>query len=151
MPAVRIRPARREDADAILELEALFPSDRMTRRSVLRLLGSASARLWVAERDDTGVVGNLVLLARRGSKSARIYSVIVAPVARGLRLGDRLVETAENWARQQGRTRIGLEVRQDNVPALALYQRRGYAVERQLPAYYDDGADGLRLSLALDR
>lgn len=150
MREFRIRPATPQDADAILSLEALFPTDRMSRRSVQRFLRSDSARVWVAERANH-VLGNLVLLLRRGSGAARIYSVVVDPAARGLGLGDRLVEMAERCARKLGRERITLEVRGDNAPALGLYHRRGYAVDRRLPAYYEDGADGLRLVRPLDR
>jgi ribosomal protein S18 acetylase RimI-like enzyme len=42
-----------------------------------------------------------------------------------------------------------LEVRCDNVAAQALYRRMGYAVTASLPAYYEDGGDGLRFSKPL--
>ncbi|MGQ0620198.1 MAG: GNAT family N-acetyltransferase [Panacagrimonas sp.] len=148
MDGVRVRRARPDDATEILRLESLFPSDRMSPRSVRRFLKSDSARVWVAEREGH-VLGNLVLLLRRNSDAARIYSVIVDPTARGLGLGHRLVERAENEAHRLGRKRIVLEVRSDNAAAHKLYARRDYAVARELPAYYDDGAEGLRLTRSL--
>ncbi|MGQ0698857.1 MAG: GNAT family N-acetyltransferase [Panacagrimonas sp.] len=148
MPDVRVRAATLDDAPAILELEALFPSDRMSARSVRRFLRSEKARVWVAD-DGTRVQGNLVLLLRSGSTAARIYSVIVDPDARGLGLGHRLVEAAERSARKLGLQRIALEVRADNLAARKLYASRGYRIEREMAGYYDDGADGLRLGKAL--
>lgn len=147
---LRVRTAKPSDATPILRLEALFPSDRMSMRSIRRFLSVDSARVFVAEEAGR-ILGNLVLLCRRGAVAARIYSVVVDPAARGMGLGHRLVEAAEREARRQGRDRITLEVRADNVAARRLYASRGYAVARELPAYYDDGADGLRLSLPLQK
>ena len=140
----RVRRAHHQDDAAILTLEELFPSDRMSLRSVRHFLRSPSARTWVAELEGA-VVGNLILLTRKNSGTARIYSVVVAPPARGRSFAERLVRAAEAEARQLGLQRIKLEVRVDNAAARALYTKLGYAVDEPLPGYYDDGADGLRL------
>ena len=148
MDGVRVRAATLADAPAMVALEALFPSDRMSARSIRRFIRSSGARVFVAVRGDQ-VMGNLVLLLRAGSAAARIYSVVVSPAARGLGLGGRLVQAAERAARREGRERVTLEVRADNAAARALYAGRGYRQARSLPAYYDDGADGLQLVLTL--
>ncbi len=140
----RVRPARHQDDGAILTLEELFPSDRMSLRSVRHFLKSPSARTWVAELDGA-VVGNLILLTRKNSGTARVYSVVVAPPARGRRFAERLVRAAEIEAQRLGLHRIKLEVRLDNAAARALYAKLGYTEDEQLPGYYEDGADGLRL------
>lgn len=148
MRTVRVREARRTDAPAILQLETLFPTDRMSLRSIRRFIGSATARVLVAEQD-ARLLGNLVLLFRAHSAIARIYSVIVSPEARGLGLGARLVRAAEKNALAASRERMSLEVRADNLAARALYLKLGYSVAETLPAYYEDGADGQRLERVL--
>lgn len=145
MSEVRVRVATLADAAAMLQLETLFPSDRMSVRSIRRFIAAPGARVLVAVRG-TDLLGNLVLLLRANSRKARIYSVVVSPQARGLGIGNRLVEAAERAAKREGRSAVTLEVRGDNTAAQALYAKRGYVEERRLPAYYDDGADGLRLS-----
>ncbi|MGQ0529266.1 MAG: GNAT family N-acetyltransferase [Panacagrimonas sp.] len=140
----RIRRATPADAAAMLALEALFPSDRMSARSIRRFITVSSARVFVALRGSE-LLGNLVLLLRKGSRAARIYSVVVSPQARGLGIGNRLVEAAERATMREGRDRVSLEVRADNTAARALYAKRGYLEAQRLPAYYDDGTDGLRL------
>jgi len=152
-PAVhpgQVRRARHSDDGAILTLEELFPSDRMSMRSVRRFLTAANARAWVAELEGA-VVGNLILLTRKGSRIARIYSVVVAPQARGRRFGERLVSAAEIEARALGLQAISLEVRADNAAARALYAKLGYQEVAVLAGYYEDGGDGLRLRKALQR
>jgi len=144
----RIRPATGADLDGLVALEALFPSDHLSRAGWRRFLRVTSARVWVATARGA-VVGNLVLLLRAGADSGRIYTVVVAPAARGQGLGERLVATAERASRAAGRSRLRLEVRADNAVARALYAKRGYVPLATLPRYYEDGADGLRLEKTL--
>jgi len=139
-----VRRAHPGDGGAILTLEELFPSDRMSMRSVRRFLTAPNAHSWVAELD-SAVVGNLILLTRKGSRIARIYSIVVAPPARGRHFGERLVNAAERESIKQGLTAISLEVRADNAAARSLYAKLGYQEITTLKEYYDDGSDGLRL------
>lgn len=149
---LRIRRGRAADAPAILALEEHFPGDRMSARSVRSLLRSRSALIYVAVDPNPGsgapghgLAGALILLTRRGSARARIYSIVVSPAARGQGLGRRLVEHAERAARRLGCAAISLEVREDNAPARALYHGLGYTELGRLPEYYEDGGSGVRL------
>lgn len=145
---VRIRRATLADLDALLALEALFTTDQVTRRAMRRFLRVPTAWVWVAVKNRV-VVGSCIVLTRVSTRAARVYSLVVAPAARGLGLGHRLLETAERKARREGRERMILEVALDNAAARALYERRGYRWLRDLADYYEDGSAGLRLALAL--
>ena len=57
---------------------------------------------------------------------ARLFSMWVAPDARGMGLGDALVDAVVGWARAEGFARLVLDVRSDNEPAIALYERKGF-------------------------
>lgn len=146
----RIRRAQSSDAAAIVALERLFPGDRMSAASVRRLLRVATAEVWVAARE-ARLVGALVLLFRKNSARARIYSLVVAPEARGTGLGARLIQRAEHSARVRNCQGMTLEVRQENAAARHLYRKLGYDERRVLPDYYDDGAIGLRLERTFTR
>lgn len=142
--APAIRRARRPDVDGILDLERHFPSDRMSRASLLRLLRRPSAQLWIA-RDADAILGALVLLTRADTKIARIYSLVVAPQARGRGIAQQLVLAAERSAQRLRRSAMSLEVRADNDAARGLYARLGYDEWQRMAGYYEDGMDGLRL------
>lgn len=142
-PSARLRPARATDLPVLLALEETFPGDRMSARQFRHHLASPRARWRVAEAGGT-VLGYALVLLRRGSGLARLYSIVVDPAARGQGLGHRLLAAAERDAAQAGRTGITLEVRQDNPTANALYQAAGYRRLAALPAYYEDGAPGWR-------
>jgi ribosomal protein S18 acetylase RimI-like enzyme len=142
-----IRKARLADVAAIVRMEAHFPTDRMSAATVRRFLRVPSAAVWVAAVDEE-IAGSLVLLTRRNTRVARIYSVVVSPKARGQGLAQKLVNAAETYARKH-RHFVALEVREDNAAARALYRKLGYHEVLPLPCFYEDGADGLRLRKAL--
>ena len=149
MSEARIRRGRPTDVAAIVQMESHFPSDRMSARSVRNFLRAPSAHVWVAQTASE-LVGALTLLTRRGTRNARIYSVVVLPQMRGQGLAAKLIAAAEAQARRLRRSAITLEVRTDNAPARAVYRKLGYIEEKALHGYYDDGADGLRLRKSIE-
>jgi len=146
-----LRPARRDDVDALVGLEQrCFPGDRLTRARFLALLRRPTAAFVVADDDDaTGLDGYALLLSRRGSTIARLYSIAVDQGARGRGLGRRLVAAAEELARRRGAARLRLEVRADNDAAIALYRGLGFHDFAIHADYYDDGTDAVRFEKAL--
>ncbi|HEX7044567.1 MAG TPA: GNAT family N-acetyltransferase [Burkholderiales bacterium] len=134
----------RADLPALVALEREFPGDRLTRRSLRHLLTRGHADVWVAAGGD-GLLGDAVVLYRRGSCCARLYSLVVAPAARGRGIAQALMRTAEAGTAARGVETLRLEVRCDNRAALALYAKLGYGCIERLPRYYEDGVDGLRL------
>lgn len=139
-----VRRARLGDLDILVALEARFPSDRLDRRGFRHLLTRARADVWVYEYAGR-VCGNVVVLYRRGSRCARIYSIVVDARSGGLGIGTALLKTAETGARRRGCREMRLEVRPRNGHARRLYQRSGYAVIKRVPDYYEDGGPALRL------
>ena len=127
-----------------------FASDRLSRRNLAALMKSPSARILVACRNG-GVDGYGLVLTRSGSRIARLYSLAVDPEAGGRGIGSRLLAAAEADAAATGAERMRLEVRSDNRPAIALYERRGYAAIGRREAYYEDGAPAYRYERQLRR
>ncbi len=148
-PGVALRDARPCDLERLLALEAMFPGDRLSARQFRRHLSSPTARLRVAEFDGA-LAGYALLFVRRGSAVARLYSIAVDPAQRGAGLGALLLADVEQLARNAGRGILRLEVRADNVAAIALYRRAGYREQGRIPGYYEDGCDALRFDKALD-
>lgn len=143
---------RRAESGDLAELEALenhFPGDRLSRRQLRHLVTRAHAEAWVAEDDDGQVVGDAVVLYRRGFDSARLHSLVVAPAARGGGLGAALLNEVERSAAERGCVSVRLEVREDNPVAQELYRSRGYAVVGRTDDYYHDGSAALRMRKSL--
>ncbi len=55
-----------------------------------------------------------------------LISMWVAPEARGLGVGDALVEAVARWGTEVGARSVALMVKVDNDPAIGLYKRHGY-------------------------
>ncbi|HUD43898.1 MAG TPA: GNAT family N-acetyltransferase [Dokdonella sp.] len=153
MPLVslRVRRAVNGDLPALIDLEnASFASDRISPRQWRWHLESDSARVLVALHERR-LLGACVVFFRKGSDLARLYSMAVAEHARGRRVGEQLLEAAEQAALRSGCRRLRLEVRAGNLAAQRLYERNGYRRLAALPGYYEDGEDGWRYEKALSR
>jgi ribosomal protein S18 acetylase RimI-like enzyme len=138
-----IREALSTDIDALTLIEAdRFVSDRLSRRSLAALSRSRSACMLVAVRGGRPI-GYAVILTRRGSQSARLYSIAVAREEAGSGVGARLLAAAEKASMDRGARRLHLEVRADNTPAVRFYERLGYQPVGERPGYYEDGMTAL--------
>lgn len=148
-PPARIRRARLADLDALVALEVeAFSADRVSRAQYRRHLVSASARVLVAIQGSQ-LAGAALVLFRRGSQVARLYSLATANRSRGSGIGAALMGAAEAAALERGCRSMRLEVRVDNRAAIALYVRAGYDVIGRYAGYYADGSDALRCGKAL--
>lgn len=149
VPDYVVRPATRADLDALVGLEAaVFAGDRLSRRSFGRLVEAPSAAVLVADVGNA-VAGATVVLVRRNSRTARLYSIAVAPAFAGRGIGPALLAAGEDFARTRGADRMRLEVRTDNDRAIARYHKAGYLPFGRRVDYYEDGADALRFEKPL--
>lgn len=143
MPA-EIRPATLSDIDALVAVEnAVFATDRISRRSFRQLIEGDTAETFIAEAGG-GIRGYAMVLFRQGSGVARLYSLAVMPDGTGGGIGRKLLETAEQAAFDRDRLVLRLEVREDNARALSLYEKNGYRRIGREESYYEDGAPALR-------
>ena len=144
LPSPRIRRADAVDLDALVALEErVFSHDRLSREQFRRHLDSDSALVLIAKEDGL-LLGAAVVFFRRGTRVARLYSLVSAPEARGRGVGAALLEAAERAARARRCRTLRLEVRTDNRTALRLYETRGYRHLVHRPGYYEDGSDAHR-------
>ena len=145
----RFRLATMNDVQRLVDLEAqCFDYSRMGARSFKRLINSASAHIYLGERQGK-LLGYYLLLTRKNSQRWRLYSIATAPEARGSGMGRALLEHALAQATQHGAISLSFEVKIDNAPAIRLYETFDFEVIDLLPGYYDDGTDGYRMRVTL--
>jgi len=148
MPA-EIRTARASDVDDLAAIEkAVFSSDRISRRSFRLFIERETAETLVAEVEGR-VAGYAIVLFRKGSGVARLYSIAVGPFFGALGIGRRLLSAAEEAAFEHDRMMLRLEVREDNDRAIRIYEQAGYRKIGREPGYYEDGATALRYEKTL--
>jgi ribosomal protein S18 acetylase RimI-like enzyme len=141
-----IRRSRPADLDALVDLESsVFATDRMSRRSLRRLLASHSAVILVAQMG-RAVIGGAVVLFRANSRIARLYSVAVAPSHGGRGIASALVAAAERSARSRRCNCLRLEVHEKNRAAIKLYSKSGFRQFGRHHRYYEDRGHALRFT-----
>lgn len=100
------------------------------RRFRAEHLDPFSSRIYYA-----GDSASAVLLVTRRGWSSRIAAVGVVPEMRGRGLGRRIMNEALADARTRGDRSVCLEVIEENVAALSLYEALGFRARRRLVGY----------------
>lgn len=146
MPEFTVRDAALPDLDALvaIEMEA-FGGDRLSRRSLRRFLTATHDCCLVAVDGDGRLAGYALYLLRGNSPIARLYSLAVRPDYRGHHIAGKLLKAGAARMVAAGKTRLRLEVREDNAVARALYDQLGFSPIGRLAGYYEDGAAAYRL------
>ncbi len=144
-----IRSGKERDLAGLLALEErCFDGDRLSRRSFKAFIRDGAHQLFVCE-EQGALCGYALLLYRRGTLLARLYSLAVDPALRGRGIAQQLLAEGEQRARQRGCVFLRLEVREDNSAAIALYRRSGYRHFDRVGDYYDDGCSAIRMEKRL--
>jgi len=145
MTELSILPASETDIDAICLLlnelfsqEADFAADSAKqRRAVIEILSQPDRGQILILKKDGQVVGMVNLLylmsTAMGGKVAMLEDMIIAERCRSQGLGQQLLTTAIDFARQQGCLRITLLTDADNERAQQFYQKHGFNHSAMLP------------------
>lgn len=140
-----IRSAKLEDLPQLEELEnKSFASDKITHRQFHYHLTRARSHTLVSEEQGQ-LFGYAMIFYSRITSVARIYSVAVAPEARGKGIARELVAAAEKKSLEQGKTSIRVEIREDNEPSRHMFERLGYKTFDKILDYYEDHEAAIRM------
>lgn len=143
MIGIVFRQAGKADIKTLLQIEnSCFTEDKLTLRNFHWMLDKAHADIIVAEIPQ-GIVGYGLVLYRRGTSLARIYSLAVLSEFRGSGIAGQLMLEMEQYARRHDCVFLRLEVRPDNQAAIALYRKLGYRQFDRKLDYYEDHSEAL--------
>ena len=133
-----VRHMQEADVPAVAALEKVIFSDAWSEASVARTLAARVTLAYVAEQE-----GRLAgyFLGMQLFEEAEVYRVAVDPAFRKQGIGRRLMEAFLAESAKQGATDWSLEVRTQNVAAIALYEGLGYRTESTRKRYYHDPED----------
>lgn len=134
---LRLRPLRWWDLAAVHVLEQeLFGPTAWSPESFWGELAQRNRTLLAAE-DGGDLVGYAVAMVN--GADADVQTIGVAPVVRGRGVGRALLQAVLASCGSAGATRVLLEVRADNAPALGLYRSEGFEQIAVRRGYYQPG------------
>lgn len=133
-----LREMRWTDIEELAALEReLFPHDSWAEGTWWQELAGRPRRDYLVEEDAGGIAGYAGL--DLGGEVADIMTIAVAPRAQGRGVGGRLLAALVERAARDGAEYLMLEVRDDNAPARALYERAGFELLTTRRRYYQPG------------
>jgi len=154
---VSVREATPADAAVLIDhLKALaaepginipLASDEITltveqEKGLLADIGASPCAIMLVAEVDKRVIGELSLKSispRRAVRHVATLGMSVAAAWRGKGVGRELMTAALAWAPSAGIKRIELYVYARNAPAIALYEKFGFAVEGRRKAFIREG------------
>ena len=143
---VEIRPMRREDLDAILEIEHLsftIPWSRASFEQEVSENRCARSLVVVVDGRPVGYAGMWLVL-----DEGHITNVAIHPDYRGRKLGEKLMRALIQLAADTSLSWMTLEVRRSNAVAQSLYRKLGFIDVGYRKRYYaDNKEDALIMAL----
>ncbi|MFQ5997892.1 MAG: ribosomal protein S18-alanine N-acetyltransferase [Candidatus Bathyarchaeia archaeon] len=143
----KIRQVRPTDLPDIIKIEEQSFSDPYPERLLKSLATFYSSTFLVAETKKK-VVGYASAIMENGG-SAHLLSIAVDPIYRQQKIAKKLLGALVQLLRDKAALRLRLEVRENNVLALGLYEALGFRRRRTVKSYYQDGTNATRMELEL--
>lgn len=138
---MQTRRMRWWDIEEVVGLERdLFEATAWTAAQFWSELAQRN-RWYVVAENDAGLLGYAGLMAN--APIADVQTIAVAEFAQGRGVGRALLQELIATARERACSEILLEVRADNEPAIALYERAGFVPIAQRTSYYGPGSHAL--------
>ncbi|WP_039856523.1 ribosomal protein S18-alanine N-acetyltransferase [Peptoniphilus sp. oral taxon 386] len=134
----RIRKARTEDVNAIFKIEESSFDDAWSKKLITSVLENEFAHNYVAENEKLDLVGYIFISEILGDVS--VDNIAVDKNYRGIGISKLLMDKLIDL---YGNNPITLEVRTDNIEAVNLYKRYGFAESGLRKDYYGLGIDAI--------
>jgi len=132
-----IRDASGKDLPEILRIENSWDSTpHWNQKQFERELELPFSHLWIAELDSRAA-GYLCFW--KLDQEIQIADIAVEPQWKGHGLAEGLVRKLIREAKECSIPLITLEVREDNLPAIRLYEKSGFQIVGRRPKFYNRG------------
>ncbi len=135
---VTIETASNRHLDTLYEIEkACFKEEAFTKQQISILLADYNSVCLIAKIDNQ-VAGFIIgtIGFERNSLTGHILTIDVLPAHQRKNIGTRLLREIESLFKQKNVAACRLEVREDNIAAISLYEKLGYKKIGKLENYY---------------
>jgi [ribosomal protein S18]-alanine N-acetyltransferase len=143
-----IRLATRQDAQILTSIEGAVFSQKhyplISARQFRYMLTKAHADICIAEYEGK-VVGYALVLFRKNSNWARLYSLAVLPDFRSKSIGKLLLASSESFSQKRGCIGMRLEYKATDKKLGSFYTHVGYIFRSQESSYYPDNSSAIKM------
>ena len=140
---ISFREANAFDLPVFVSLDkALFPYSPWSASQYKEEFSSPTRHFVVALDEDQSIIGYAGVFAP-GEAEADVLTVGVTPEHRRKGIAIAMMALITDWARSQGSTAMMLEVKTDNIEAIAMYESLGYSQLNIRKDYFGSGLDAL--------
>ena len=140
---ISFREANAFDLPVFVSLDkALFPYSPWSASQYKEEFSSPTRHFVVALDEDQSIIGYAGVFAP-GEAEADVLTVGVIPEHRRKGIAIALMALITDWARSHGSTAMMLEVKTDNLEAIAMYESLGYSQLSIRKDYFGSGLDAL--------
>jgi ribosomal-protein-alanine acetyltransferase len=144
--SITIESASIRQLDQLYEIEMeCFAKEAFTKQQIASLLTNYNSVNLVAKMNSEiiGFIIGIIYFERR-ALTGHILTIDVSPIHRRRGVAQKLLQETEKIFKEKGVKACRLEVREDNIAALGLYQKLGYKKVAKLENYYEN-AHGIYL------
>lgn len=140
-----IRDTQAADLKALVALEQrCFATDRLSQRSFSYWI-KAKHRVFMVVQQQEQIIGYGLVIMRKGTRLARLYSIAIDKNIEGKGIGRQLMLAIEAQTVAAGKLFLRLEVEKTNQRAIGLYQSMGYKIFGDYVHYYENNGDAFRM------
>jgi ribosomal-protein-alanine acetyltransferase len=143
---ITIEDASIRHLDRLYEIEMeCFDREAFTKQQIAHLLTDYNSISLIATANSE-IIGFIIstMYLERNSLTGHILTIDISPVHRRKGTAQKLLQEIEKIFKEKGVKVCRLEVREDNIAALRLYQKLGYKKVAKLENYYGN-AHGIYL------
>jgi len=143
---ITIEDASIRHLDKLYEIEMeCFEREAFTKQQIAHLLTDYNSVSLVA-KVNSEIIGFIIgiIYLERNSPTGHILTIDISPIYRRKGIAQKLLQEIEKIFKEKGVKACRLEVREDNIAALRLYQKFGYKKVAKLKNYYGN-AHGIYL------
>jgi len=133
-----IEDASLRHLDRLYEIETkCFNKEAFTKQQIASLLSDYNSVSLVA-KENGEIIGFIIgiVYVERNSLTGHILTIDILPIHRRKGIAQSLLQKIEKIFKEKSVKACRLEVREDNIAALGLYQKLGYKKVAKLKNYY---------------
>ena len=106
-------------------------SPEQQRKHLERLEKQGNATIFVAENEDSELVGYLIVIGGSVNRTKHSAYLVIGVLKeyRGVGIGTRLFQELDAWAKTKNLLRLELTAVTQNDPGLSLYKKMGFEIE----------------------